>query len=82
MRNATRMSKSFTIEPDLDEYVKATRGSRSASERVNELLRRAMVQEKYDRLAEEAEAFYSAGESRTEAEAFQAAQLISLQRED
>lgn len=76
------MSKSFTIEPDLDEYVKATRGSRSASERVNELLRLAMVQEKYDRLAEEAEAFYSAGENRTETEAFQVAQQISLQRED
>lgn len=53
-----RMAKSFTIEPDINEYVDETKGERSASERVNELLRRAMRQEQYEKLEAEAAAFF------------------------
>ena len=53
-----RLAKSFTIETTLIEYVEETKGDVSASERVNELLRRAMTQEQYDKLgAEDAEFF-------------------------
>jgi hypothetical protein len=43
-----RLAKSFTIEADIKEYVDETKDDRSASERVNELLRRAMIQEQYE----------------------------------
>ncbi len=57
-RKDTRLAKSFTIETTLIEYVEETKGDVSASERVNELLRRAMTQEQYDKLgAEDAEFF-------------------------
>src|SRR5882762_1259125 len=49
-KNAMRIAKSLTIEPEISSYVDETKGDRSASERVNELLRRAMVQEQYERL--------------------------------
>lgn len=42
------LAKSFTIEPDLLEYVEETKGDASASKRINQLLRRAMIQEQYD----------------------------------
>jgi len=77
-----RLSKSFTIEPDINNYVEETKGERSASERVNELLRRAMLQEQYDKLAAEAEQFYSvANGERTEARAMQKASLRSFGRD-
>jgi hypothetical protein len=58
MKSAMRLPKSFTIEPDINEYVDETKGDRSASDRVNELLRRAIIQEQYDRLEAEAAAFF------------------------
>jgi hypothetical protein len=54
------MVKSYTIDPEIDEYVAATKGERSASERVNELLRRAMLQEREEKLETEAAAFFAA----------------------
>ena len=51
-----RTSKSFTIEQEIDEYVANTRGARSASDRVNELLKRAILQERLEKLEEEAAA--------------------------
>jgi hypothetical protein len=54
-----RLAKSFTIEPDINEYVDETKGDRSASERVNELLRRAIIEEQYERLDAEAAAFFA-----------------------
>src|SRR5207253_5892488 len=69
-----RLAKSFTIEPDINSYVDETKGDRSASDRVNELLRRAMLQEQYDRLeAEAAEFFAHAKTARIETKAFQKA---------
>jgi hypothetical protein len=54
-----RLAKTFTIEPDINEYVDETKGDRSASERVNELLRRAIIEEQYERLDAEAAAFFA-----------------------
>lgn len=58
------MVKSFTIDPEIDEYVAATKGERSASERVNELLRRAMTLERDEKLEAEAAAFFAVAQGR------------------
>ena len=77
-----RLAKSFSIEADINEYVDETKGGRSASERVNELLRRAMVQEQYDRLeAEAAEFFGDTKVDRAETKAFQKASLRAFGRD-
>lgn len=77
-----RMAKSFTIEPDINEYVDQTKGDASASERVNKLLRRAMIQEQYDRLeAEAAEFFADAQDDRAETKSFQKAAVRTFSRD-
>jgi hypothetical protein len=77
-----RISKSFTIEPEISSYVDETKGERSASDRVNDLLRRAMIQEQYERLeAEAAEFFSGANSDRTEAREFQKASLRTFGRD-
>jgi hypothetical protein len=78
-----RISKSFTIEAEIDDYVANTRGERSASDRVNELLRRAILQEQQERLGEEAAVFFSDARSagRTGTRAFQRASLRTLTRD-
>jgi hypothetical protein len=77
-----RFSKSFTIEPDISEYVDETKGDRSASDRVNELLRRAILQEQYDRLEAEAAAFFADPKAdRSETKALQKAALRSFARD-
>jgi len=78
-----RSAKSFTIEEDVNEYVASTKGERSASERVNELLRRAILQEQEEQLAREAAAFFShpRNASRREARAFQRASRKTLARD-
>jgi hypothetical protein len=83
MSSATRMAKSFTIEPEINDYVSSTKGEHSASERVNELLHRAIQLEKYERLEREAETFFSAvGEKeRAGTRAFQKAALRTFERD-
>lgn len=78
-----RIAKSFTIDPDVDNYVATTKGEQSASERVNELLRRAMLQEMYDHLENEAESFFAADHKgeRAETRAFQTAAMRTLRRD-
>jgi hypothetical protein len=77
-----RISKSFTIEPDISSYVDETKGERSASDRVNELLRLAMLQEQYDRLeAEAAEFFADTQTDRAGTKAFQRASLRTFGRD-
>ena len=77
-----RLAKSFTIEDDINRYVDETKGDRSASDRVNEMLRRAIVQEQYDRLeAEAAEFFADAKAERTETKTFQKAALRTFGRD-
>ena len=80
--NAMRISKSFTIEPDISSYVDETKGERSASDRVNELLRLAMLQEQYERLEAEAAEFFSAApKDRAGTGAFQNAALRTFGRD-
>ena len=83
MQKTTRISKSFTVEERIVSYVQSTRGNRSNSERVNELLRKAIVQEQYERLEQEAADFFSSvsNKERTEAKAFQKASMRSLSRD-
>lgn len=78
-----RTAKSFTIEEEVSEYVDSTKGERSASERVNELLRRAILQEQEERLAREAASFFSDARNagRKEARAFQKTSRKSLARD-
>ncbi len=77
------IAKSFTIEPELNDYIASTKGQRSASERVNEMLRRAIVLEEYDRLEAEAAAFFAtvSRRERQEARAFQRASIRTLSRD-
>lgn len=79
----TRLSKSFTIEPDVDDYIARTRGVSSASERVNELLRTAMIQERYQRLEREAAEFFAkrSAEERRGAKAWQKASSRAVVRD-
>jgi len=78
-----KISMSFTIEPEISEYVAHTKGASSASARVNDLLRRAIVQEKYERLEAEAEAFFAVAgaKERKETHAFQTAAIRTLERD-
>jgi hypothetical protein len=77
-----RIPKSFTIEPDISNYVDETKGQQSASDRVNELLRLAIVQEQYQRLeAEAAEFFADVQTDRSETKDFQKASLRTLGRD-
>lgn len=78
-----KLAKSFTIEPEINEYVTRTKGEHSASERVNDLLRRAMLQEKYERLETEAEKFFAAADEkeRKGTQAFQTAALRTFHRD-
>jgi len=78
-----RVPKSFTLERSIVSYLENTRGSRSNSERVNELLRKAILQEQYERLEQEAAEFFSTppAADRAEAKAFQKASMRSMGRE-
>jgi hypothetical protein len=60
-----RIAKTFTVEESLLAVVESTKGDRSMSERVNELLKLAIEQEQRDALEREAAVFYSTS-SRTE----------------
>jgi hypothetical protein len=83
MRTATRLVKSYTIDPEIGEYVATTRGEHSASERVNALLRRAMIQERAEKLEAEAAAFFavSQGKRRKGTLDFQEAALRTFERD-
>ena len=77
-----RLAKSFTLDTSVVSYVRSTRGSRSSSERVNELLKKAILQEQYERLEQEATAFFSApSKERAEVKAFQKGSMRSLIRD-
>lgn len=82
MKIAKRTSKSFSIDREVETYVRRTRGTVSASERVNQLLRKAIEEECETELEQEASRFFSALQSRTRKEerAFQKATKRSLAR--
>jgi len=83
MKTATKLIKSYTIDPEIGEYVATTKGDRSASERVNALLRRAMIQERDEKLEAEAAAFFAVarGKHRKGTLAFQEAALRTFDRD-
>ena len=65
----------------ISRYIDETKGERSASERANELLRLAMLQEQYDRLEAEAAEFFSDGaKDLAGSKAFQKASVRTLSR--
>jgi hypothetical protein len=78
-----RKAKTFTVEESVLAVVERTKGDRSASERVNELLKRALELERRDELEREAALFYSSisEEDRREERAFQKASLRSFIRD-
>ncbi len=80
---AMRRTQSFTIDNSTLEYLERTRSHRSRSERVNELLHRAIRVEQDEALGKEAAEFYTgAGKrERAEARAFAQATRRSLSRE-
>ncbi len=61
--------------------VEQTKGGRSTSERVNELLKRALDLERRERLQREAALFYSGVEDRHEERTFQKASRRSIVRD-
>jgi hypothetical protein len=83
MAEPSRMARSFTIEREVDEYISGTKGDRSASERVNEMLLRAMREERYEKLEAEAQAFFAAvgNAERKDAKALQSASIRSITRD-
>ena len=84
MSKASRYSRSFTIDRATLDYIHRTRARRSHSERVNELLQRAIQQEQYEALEKEAAEFYRVANTkgRTEAKAFATASIRSITREE
>ncbi|HEV2115585.1 MAG TPA: hypothetical protein VGR48_06145 [Terriglobales bacterium] len=84
MINNSRKPKSFTLERSVVDYIARTRAGRSASERVNELLKRAIAHEEEERLATEAQAFFREAphEECEESRAFQTATRRTLARDE
>jgi len=71
----------LTLEESLLADVERTKGERSTSARVNELLRRALDLEQEAELEREAARFYSGTRDRQEERAFQKASLRSMARD-
>ena len=78
-----RKAKTFTVEESLLTLVERTKGDRSTSERVNELLKLALEVEQRNKLEREAALFYSAvkQDDRREERAFERASLRSFERD-
>jgi Arc/MetJ family transcription regulator len=71
----------FTLDEEILEKVQQSKNGRSASERVNELLKRAFRAERRDQLEREAAAFFAlpeTAEERKERKAFEKAALETL----
>jgi hypothetical protein len=83
MSKTMRTARSFTVDRSILDYLERTRSRRSRSERVNELLRHAILQEQYQALDREAAEFFAcAGKAeRAEARAFDRAARRTLRRE-
>jgi Arc/MetJ family transcription regulator len=78
-----RTPKSLTFDDSLLAEVERTKGPRSTSQRVNELLRRALLQERYEQLEREAEQFFHRPKAQAlqEAQAFRKASIPSITRD-
>ncbi len=81
MSSAIRKTRSFSLDPDVLSQVDRTKGSASASERVNHLLKYALEMESKADLFEEAARFFDAApDQREERRAFQRAAVRSWAR--
>jgi ABC-type lipopolysaccharide export system ATPase subunit len=76
-----RIPKTLTVEESLLAEVEQTKGDRSTSERVNQLLARALELERQDKLERDAALFYSGAEDRQGERSFQKASLRSITRD-
>jgi hypothetical protein len=76
-----RIPKTLTVEESLLAEVERTKGDGSTSERVNELLARALELERQDELEREAALFYSGTGTRREERSFQKASRRSITRD-
>ena len=77
-----RLAKSFTIDEEISDYVESSKGERSASDRVNELLRLAIQRERDEELRAEASVFFAQNsDTRSETRAFQKASTRSHRRD-
>ena len=81
MRSAVRKTRSFSLDHNVLSEIERTRGTSSASERVNQLLKYALETERKARLYHEAAQFFSsAPEDRQERRAYQKASFKSWSR--
>ena len=78
-----KRAKTLSLDASTVDYVQATKGDHSTSDRVNDLLRRAILDEQYDRLGREAAEFFAhvGEEEKEESAAFQSASLKRLARD-
>jgi hypothetical protein len=78
-----KINTSLSLDRELLLEVKRSRRGRSISQRVNELLRRALEMERFERLEQEARDFFGSQTpaERAETLAFQAGSINSLKRE-
>jgi len=78
-----RQVKSFTINNEILTEISSTKGTASTSERVNELLRRALDLERRERLEQEAQEFFAndGQESHRERLAYRKASKRTLSRD-
>ncbi len=85
MKSATKAIKTFSLEKEVLREIERTKGSISASERVNRLIKAGLEAERRMALDREAAAFFDSGfgakEDRSERRAFQSANIKSLARE-
>lgn len=82
MPAAARKNRSFSLDRDVLEEVERTKGDTSASERVNQLLKRALELERKASLENEAAQFFEiAPDDREERRAFQRATVKTWTRE-
>ena len=77
MRLRYRMQKRFTLDLSVVDYMMWNKRKKSAGERVNHMLKRATLQERYDRLEQEAEAFFASAKN-TEREETSLSQSASI----
>jgi hypothetical protein len=68
------------LDAEINNYVDVTKGDLSASERLNQLLKRAMLLERNEELEAEAAAFFKGAQS-AEDRAFQDAALRTFSRD-
>jgi hypothetical protein len=81
MPSTSRKIRSFSLDPTVLSELERTRGSVSASERVNQLLKLGLEMERKANLDQEAAIFFrSAPDDRDERRAFQKANVSSWAR--